>query len=169
MKHSSSLIATSLALVILLSSCGDKKDEVATKPAASATTTTTTATHAADKDGHEAPAGEATRTVEVKMVENAFKPASFKAHAGETVKFVFHNEGKLVHEAILGDEAEHVAHEKKMREQGQKMEHDEHEKPVPPGQKTEVTHTFKAGEALLFGCHLPGHFDAGMKAAITVS
>lgn len=170
MKRSAPLIAAVLALVVVLSSCGDDdNDEVATAAASA-----TTESHASEEDGHEPaahdePGGAPDRTIEVKMVENSFRPASFTVRAGETVRFVFHNDGKLVHEAILGDDAEHAEHERKMREQGAKMEHDEHEKPIGPGKTTEVTHTFKAGEALLFGCHLPGHFDAGMVAPITVT
>jgi uncharacterized cupredoxin-like copper-binding protein len=38
---------------------------------------------------------------------------------------------------------------------------------VEPGKTATLSHTFKPGEALLIGCHEPGHYAAGMKVALT--
>ena len=38
---------------------------------------------------------------------------------------------------------------------------------VEPGGSAEIVHTFAAGERLLFGCHVPGHYGAGMRLAVT--
>ena len=40
---------------------------------------------------------------------------------------------------------------------------------VDPGDINTLTHTFKAGDVLVIGCHEPGHYVAGMKLALTVS
>lgn len=38
-----------------------------------------------------------------------------------------------------------------------------------PGKTGELTHTFKTGQAVLVGCHQPGHYTAGMKLAVDVA
>ena len=111
---------------------------------------------------------EATRTIDVVMTEFAYDPASVTVKAGETVKFVFRNEGKILHDAFLGDEAAQAEHEQEMRE-GDKHHGDDAIK-VIPGKTGSLTHTFdKAGEALIIGCHETGHYEAGMKMTVTVS
>jgi uncharacterized cupredoxin-like copper-binding protein len=110
----------------------------------------------------------ATRTIDVTMKEFAYEPASVSVKAGETVKFVFRNEGQILHDAFIGDEAAQTEHEKEMREAGQHRE--DHAINVIPGKTGELTHTFdKAGEALIIGCHETGHYAAGMKLTVTVS
>ncbi|MEW6473914.1 MAG: plastocyanin/azurin family copper-binding protein [Actinomycetota bacterium] len=119
-------------------------------------------------ESHGGSTAEPSRTVDVVMKEFAYEPASVDVKAGETVKFVFRNEGKTLHDAFLGDEAAQAEHEKEMRE-GE--DHDGHDAiKVIPGETGELTHTFdKAGEALIIGCHETGHYQAGMKMTVTVS
>jgi len=111
---------------------------------------------------------EPTRTVEVTMKDIAFQPTSVTVQPGETVKFVFRNEGQILHDAFIGDEAAQAEHEKEMREHSGKMD-DEHGIKVLPGKTGSLTHTFKAGEALIIGCHETGHYVAGMKMTVAVS
>jgi len=116
------------------------------------------------------PAGEASRTVEVTMKDIAYEPTAISVKPGETVKFVFHNAGQIRHDAFLGDEMAQEEHEKEMRGEGGGMSHDNPSGiKVDPGKTGELTHTFKAGEVLLIGCHEAGHYAAGMKVALTVS
>ena len=42
-----------------------------------------------------------------------FKPRVIEVKAGETVRFVLKNEGKLLHEFNLGDAAMHAEHQKR--------------------------------------------------------
>lgn len=141
-----------------------------------------------------AEASGATRTVEVEMADNEFSPAQVEVAAGETVRFVFTNEGEVTHDAVIGDEAAQMEHEDEMRAaegegegQGQgdgegegdgmgAMGHggsgdagDEGAITVEPGSTGEVMHTFSAGDDVLIGCHEPGHYDAGMKLTIDVA
>ena len=58
--------------------------------------------------GEPAPASKATRTVEVVLKDIAFEPTSLEVKAGETVRFVLINQGKLPHEFNLGDKAMHA-------------------------------------------------------------
>ncbi len=158
MHRTRPLVALLVTVALLGSACGDDGEESATTDAGHQTE----AEHRAE--------GSPTRTINVDMVDHAFQPAQLTVRAGETVRFVFHNKGKVVHEAILGDKAQQDAHEKEMQEHGMDMEHGKSSaSPVQPGKTGEVTHTFKAGEKQLFGCHLPGHYKAGMQATITVT
>lgn len=128
--------------------------------------------------GQEAPEGTApagVRTVRIEMRDIAFSPDRVEVRAGETVRFVFRNVGKIRHEAFIGDEAAQEAHEMEMREgrsQGTSMTMahagDEGGITVEPGETGELTHSFKAGDQLLIGCHEPGHYEAGMKVVIEV-
>lgn len=110
---------------------------------------------------------ESARTVDVAMKDIAYDPAAVTVKAGETVKFVFRNEGAIRHDAFLGDEAAQAEHEKEMRSEG--GHHGDDAIIVEPGKTGSLTHTFKAGDALVIGCHEPGHYVAGMKLAVTVT
>jgi uncharacterized cupredoxin-like copper-binding protein len=138
-----------------------------------------------DDDPSTASANDATdsgaeiRTVEIEMVDNAFEPAEVEVSAGETVRFVFANDGAVTHDAVIGDEAAQDEHEEDMRaaeeadEMGE-MNHgatDDDEEgavTVEPGETGELTHTFSAGDELLVGCHEPGHYDADMRISLNV-
>lgn len=107
------------------------------------------------------------RTVDVVMRDIAFEPAAVTVKAGETVKFVFRNEGQIPHDAFLGDDAAQAAHEKEMRESEGGHHGDEgHAVTVQPGQTGSFTYTFDRDAALLIGCHQPGHWQAGMKLTL---
>ncbi len=125
-----------------------------------------------DSDESHGRAAESTRTIEVTMKDIAYDPAAVTVKAGETVKFVFRNDGKIRHDAFIGDEAAQAEHEKEMREQGSDGmdgHHGDEAITVDPGQTGSLTHTFKAGDALVIGCHEVGHYAAGMKLTITVT
>ena len=126
------------------------------------------------RGGHESHGGtaEPTRTVDIVMRDIAYDPAAVTIEAGETVRFVFRNDGMIRHDAFIGDEAAQQEHEKEMREAGSgesDRHHGDDAITVEPGQTGSLTHTFKAGEALLIGCHEVGHYAAGMKVILTVS
>ena len=56
----------------------------------------------------------ATRTIEIKMIDNEFKPQSITVAKGETVRFVVVNRGEFVHEFNIGTAAMHQQHQKEM-------------------------------------------------------
>ena len=111
----------------------------------------------------------AVRTVDVTMRDIMFDPPAVTVKDGETVTFVFHNAGKIPHDAFLGDEAAQAEHEKKMMGGGSMGHGDDDAITVQPGLQGSITHTFKAGDALVIGCHQAGHYAAGMKLAVVVS
>jgi len=108
------------------------------------------------------------RTVDVEMHDISYSPASIPVHAGETVTFVFHNMGRIQHEAFLGDAAAQADHDQEMAggTGGGMAGMGGEAVKVDPGKTATITHTFKPGETLLIGCHEPGHYAAGMKVAL---
>jgi uncharacterized cupredoxin-like copper-binding protein len=125
---------------------------------------------------------DAPRTVEVTMTDMAFTPSDFDVAVGETVTFVFSNEGAVRHEAVFGTLPEQEAHHTEMADmggahegmEGDTMPHDEemtelHSVIVEPGESAEMAHTFDAAGPLMIGCHEPGHWEAGMKMDVEVT
>jgi len=114
--------------------------------------------------------------VTVTMTDNAFEPDSFEVAAGETVTFRFVNDGRAVHEAVLGDGAVQRHHAEEMmdsrRHGGGHMpgpHMDTAAVVVDPGATGDLTFTFEGPETLLIGCHQPGHWEAGMVAEVRVA
>lgn len=97
------------------------------------------------------------------------EPTTMTVPAGVPVTFVVTNAGAIDHEFFLGDEAAQAAHEQEMASMSG-MVHDE---PggigLGPGETKELTFTFDSPGVSLAGCHIPGHYPAGMKATITLT
>lgn len=148
------LLVTTIAVVLVVSACGGSDDGGAIA-------------------GPATSSAEQVRTIEVSMVDVAFEPATVTVNDGETVRFVFRNDGKVDHDAFLGDEAAQKAHETEMSSMGgEGMDgggDDMNAVTVKPGKTAEITHTFRAGDELVIGCHQPGHYAAGMKLSIDVA
>ncbi len=95
------------------------------------------------------------------------EPAQFTVPRGVPVTFVVTNSGAIDHEFYLGDEQEQAEHETEMAAGG--MVHDvPNGITVKPAETKELTFTFTEAGGTLAGCHVPGHYPAGMKATITV-
>ena len=111
----------------------------------------------------------ASRTIKVSMSDSMrFDPSSFKFKEGETVKFIVKNNGKIMHEFVLGTKANNLEHAEMMK-RFPKMEHDEpYMAHVPPGQMREIVWTFNRPGTFEFACLIAGHYQAGMKGLITV-
>jgi uncharacterized cupredoxin-like copper-binding protein len=120
--------------------------------------------------GRAADPRKAKRTIRVTMSdEMRFTPAELNVKRGEVVRFVVANNGKGMHEMVLGSMDDLKKHAELMR-QHPGMEHDEpHMAHVSPGKTGEMGWQFtKAGE-FFYGCLIPGHFEAGMIGKVTVS
>ena len=134
-------------------------------------------------DGSESVGGsaDAPRTIEVTMTDMAFTPSEMDVTDGETVTFVFRNDGAVRHEAVFGTLSEQEAHHTEMAEMGGAhdgmdegtMGHDDmtdlHSVVVEPGGSVEITHTFEGAGQMMVGCHEPGHWEAGMMMDIDVT
>jgi uncharacterized cupredoxin-like copper-binding protein len=123
----------------------------------------------ADKDTDSS--GAEPRTINVEMRDIAYEPATITVPAGEEVRLVFHNGGRVDHEAFIGDDREQADHAAEMKDGGA-MHHGGGAGDaitVEPGKTASLTHTFEEGDEVLIGCHQPGHFAAGMKLTVTTT
>jgi uncharacterized cupredoxin-like copper-binding protein len=111
----------------------------------------------------------ATRTLEVVMTDDMrFTPGKVSVKQGETVRIVVRNAGKMMHELVIGDR-ESLAEHAEMMLKFPNMEHDEpYMAHVPPGETAEIVWTFNRAGDFEFACLLPGHYQAGMLAAVEV-
>jgi uncharacterized cupredoxin-like copper-binding protein len=120
--------------------------------------------------GREGDPRKATRTITVDMDDDMrFNPPRLAIEAGETVRFVVANKGKLMHEMVIGTEAELKKHAELMRKHPG-MEHGEpYMAHVSPGKRGEIAWTFTRPGTFMYGCLIPGHWEGGMKGTIVVA
>ncbi len=124
-------------------------------------------------DGAPAFAADADRTVVVEATAPfAFSPDELAIEVGETITFEVVNVDVVDHDFVLGDEATQQAHADDMRGMVGMDDDETHEQPnavsVPAGATSTITWTFSDPGPVLYGCHEPGHYEAGMLGTITV-
>lgn len=146
----SSAVALNIVLCLSLSACSE------TNPHAN----------------HEMPASvqsEVSRVVNIEMGkgnEFQFSPENIEIKQGETIKFLFNNQGKLAHEFVVGSEAELKKHQQDMI----KNPHSAHDmNTIAANSRGEVTMTFDKTGTFLFACLIEGHLESGMKGSIKVT
>lgn len=110
------------------------------------------------------------RTISVSMTdEMRFSPEKIDVKQGDTLKFVLKNNGKVMHEFVIGtrkDLDEHAALMMKFPN----MEHDEpYMAHVAPGKTGTITWTFNKAGSFDFACLIAGHYQAGMVGKINVA
>ena len=112
----------------------------------------------------------AKRTVTLTMDDKMrFTPDTLSFKVGETVRFIVKNQGKLLHEMVIGTRAELDAHAALM-EKFPNMAHDEpYMAHVDPGKQGGLVWTFNRAGEFEFACLVAGHFAAGMKGRISVT
>jgi uncharacterized cupredoxin-like copper-binding protein len=113
------------------------------------------------------------RTIQIEATDQLrFGPDQISVTKGETVAFVITNTGNLPHEFVIGDEAVQEEHEAEMAEDAEEEMDEMGDKPyavdVPAGETVTLVYTFDEEGMLIAGCHVPGHYGAGMKATIIV-
>ena len=110
------------------------------------------------------------RTVKVDMSDTMrFTPAALSVHAGETIRFVVKNSGAQLHEMVIGS-AEELKEHAALMKKFPGMEHDEpYMAHVSPGKSETIVWQFNKPGEFLYGCLIPGHFEAGMVGRITVA
>lgn len=115
-------------------------------------------------------AGEVRRSIDVGMSDAMrFTPDRIAVKLGETVRFVAHNNGQVLHEFVIGTKAANDKHAALMLK-FPGMEHDEpYMAHVSPGKAGEIVWTFNRAGQFEFACLIAGHYQAGMVGTITVS
>lgn len=121
---------------------------------------------------HHAAASETIRTVEIVAKDIEFSLSKIDVKPGETVRFVVRNDGELEHDFTIGDAATQEAHRAEMQAMMSGMAdnhgHDGHVHGaqnavmIKPGATAELIWTFGNDTDILFGCNVPGHYEAGM-------
>lgn len=103
--------------------------------------------------------------VELDVHHSLFGLDDLRVHAGTTVELVLRNTDPIHHELIVGDEAVHARHA---------VGHERRHPPVPgevsvgPNATASTVYTFDRPGRVEFACHLPGHYEHGMRGWITV-
>lgn len=115
-------------------------------------------------------ADQVSRTIDVAMLDSMrFTPEMLTIKQGETIRFVARNDGQVLHEFVLGTTETNDEHAQMMiKFPG--MEHDEpYMAHVNGGQSGEIIWTFNRAGTFDFACLIAGHYQAGMRGAITVT
>ncbi len=99
-----------------------------------------------------------------------FDPMSVTTSVGETVAFTVTNIGQVQHEFIIGDATVQADHSGGMNmDADDAAGHDDgYGVTIPPGATRTLVYTFTESGTLFYGCHEPGHYEAGMVGTITV-
>jgi len=112
----------------------------------------------------------ARRTIEITMTDNMrFTPDRIEVKQGEVVKFVIRNNGKMLHEMVIGTKKELDEHAALMV----KFPTMEHEEPymahVKAGGTAQMIWHFNRPGDFDFACLIAGHYQAGMVGKIMVA
>lgn len=109
------------------------------------------------------------RTINVKMDDSMrFAPDQIQVKAGETVRFVVRNTGKVPHEMVIGAMADLKAHAAMMRAQPGMKHAEPNMLSLDPGQRGDIVWQFDKAGMVDFACLLPGHLEAGMMGKIEI-
>ena len=97
-----------------------------------------------------------------------FTPDAVTVKQGDTIRFVVKNQGKLLHEMVIGTKKELDEHAAMMTK-FPNMEHDEpYMAHVAAGKSQEIIWTFNRAGNFEFACLISGHYQAGMIGKISV-
>jgi uncharacterized cupredoxin-like copper-binding protein len=112
----------------------------------------------------------ARRTITVTMSDTMrFSPQRIDVREGETVRFVIRNDGKLLHEFVLGTRQQLDEHAALMAK-FPNMEHDEpYMAHVAPGKSGQIVWNFNRAGEFDFACLIAGHYQAGMVGKVMVA
>ena len=104
-------------------------------------------------------------TVQIDVHHSRFRPDRLTVIEGTRVRFLVVNDDPIHHELITGGPEVHLRHA-----EGTEKEHPSipGEVSVGPNDRAITTFTFEEPGSYEFACHLPGHYQYGMKGTIEV-
>ena len=117
-------------------------------------------------DGEAAPPlGPDPVTVVVNFEHSAIQPPALRVRQGTVVRFVVVNNDPINHELIVGPPEVHDRHRN-----GTERQHgaEPGEVSVPALQRAVTSYTFDTPGTVEMACHLPGHYDYGMRGEVEV-
>lgn len=121
--------------------------------------------------GEPADPADADRVIAVTTSDDLkFDPPEVTVAMGETIEFEVSNPGAVAHEFVIGDDAFQAKHEDKMADMsGGMLPADEaYAISLEPGETKSIAWTFSSDGVVMYGCHVPGHYAAGMVGPITI-
>lgn len=109
------------------------------------------------------------RSIKISMTDGMrFIPDKIEVKQGETIRFEVKNEGKMLHEMVIGTKQERDEHAALMLK-FPTMEQDEpYIVHVPVGKSGVIIWTFNKPGEFDFACLIAGHYQAGMVGKISV-
>ena len=142
--------------------------------------------------GEKGKLSEVNRTVEIKMYDNYFEPNEIKIKKGETIKFIVINYGELVHEFNIATKEMHIKHQPEMmkmaeheilladridKEKMKQMAKKDHSMAhshsnsvlLEPNEISEIIWKFSTTANLEAACNVPGHYQDGMIATVSLN
>jgi len=110
------------------------------------------------------------RTIDCRMLDTMrFSPDRVDVKLGETIRFTASNNGRVLHEFVIGTKQENAAHYELMK----KFPNMEHDEPwmahVAASGKSEIIWKFNRPGEFEFACLIAGHYEAGMVGKIVVA
>ncbi|HEV8644444.1 MAG TPA: copper-binding protein [Burkholderiales bacterium] len=109
------------------------------------------------------------RTIKITALDIKYDKPEIQIKAGETIKFVVTNTGKLRHEFMIGDMEEQRQHAEMMKQMPDMVHEDANTLTLEPGETKSLVWQFTKTGALEVACHIPGHYEAGMVSKVIVS
>jgi uncharacterized cupredoxin-like copper-binding protein len=113
------------------------------------------------------------RIVELSMDGMRFTPERVEVRLHDTVRFMVSNPEDIPHEVFIGSEAEQLvhraAHASIAPQEQADVPHYGYGTYIPAWGTGQFEYRFDASDEVMIGCHLPGHWEAGMKALIVVT
>jgi len=113
-------------------------------------------------------ASAASRTIAISAGDMRYSLKKLEVKVGETIRFVIANKGPSKHEFVIGNQAFHKQHIKEMEEMPDMPMDEANSIDLKPGETKSLIWQFTKPGNFMFGCDIPGHFQAGMSGAISV-
>lgn len=110
----------------------------------------------------------ASRTIAISAGDMRYSLKKLDVKVGETIRFVITNKGPSKHEFVIGSHAFHKQHIKEMEEMPDMPMDEANSVDLNPGETKSLIWRFTKPGDFMFGCDIPGHFQAGMSGAIKV-
>ncbi len=109
-----------------------------------------------------------TQEIRITLAGSRFVPDTVSVKVGTRVTFVVVNDDAVEHEMVIGDESVQAEHEATAQHGGHSGGGPGQVR-VPAKSTKRMSFTFTKAGTLIYGCHLSGHYAAGMKGTVTVT
>lgn len=109
------------------------------------------------------------RTIKITALDIKYDKPKIQVKTGETIKFVVTNTGKLRHEFTIGDMDQQREHAEMMKQMPDMVHEDANTLSLDPGETKTLVWQFTKTGSLEVACHIPGHYEAGMKSKVNVT